>query len=320
MQEYNLDDKLIKIHSKNSFKRLIEFHAVIRDVKPDVVFTRGTLDSLFALLVSPFSKFIFINGSIRHGVRLFKFDHYLRSIIAWFSPYVVANTISGLRANNLKQSKRNFVLPNGIENKFEGRLKGQALLEARNKLFNNLNPETIIFISTANLIAYKDYFTVLECLAEIKSLYDFRYIIIGYGPTKPEIEQKIASLGLQNKVKLLGKVEQVENYLKIGDYFIHSSKFEGLSNSILEAMFTGLPIIATNVGGTPELVYEKSFRLFNYKDKAALKSILSNIKYEFKEFDPTSQEYQKHLSKYSSETMLKNFEKMLEEIMTNEQK
>lgn len=320
LQEYNLDNNLIKIQSKDSFKRLIEFHNVLKVNKPEVVFTWGILDSLFTLLLLPLHRFVFINGSIRHGVRLLKFDHYLRSVIAWLSPYVVANSKSGLRANNLKQGRKNFILHNGIEKKFEGRLQGKALLEARNKLFNNLSKETIIFISTANLIPYKDYFTVLECLCEIKNLYDFRYLIIGDGHSKPYVEQKITSLCLQDKVLLLGKVEQVEIYLKIADYFIHSSKFEGLSNSILEAMFTGLPIIATKVGGTPELVYEKSFRLFNYKDGAALKSVLSNIKNEFKEFDPYSQEYQNHLAKYSSETMLKDFEKILENVLTDEHK
>jgi glycosyltransferase involved in cell wall biosynthesis len=51
---------------------------------------------------------------------------------------------------------------------------------------------------------------------------------------------------------------------------IHSSRGEGISNAILEGMYAGLPIIATNVGGVPETVFSESSLMFPYKDDKAL--------------------------------------------------
>jgi glycosyltransferase involved in cell wall biosynthesis len=153
---------------------------------------------------------------------------------------------------------------------------------------------------------------------EINVQYDFRYLIIGDGPLRKTIEDKIKQSGLSEKVKLLGRVKNVHEYLRMADYFIHSSRGEGISNAILEAMFTGLPVIATSTGGTPELVYKKSFLLFNYKDLETLKKVLSNVDNQFKEFDPESEEYKLHLSKFTTDTMLKNFENIFNMIKQNE--
>lgn len=321
INEYNLSKYLIKIDSKNFFIRLFKLNKVLKTNKPDFVYTWGTLDSFLILLLKPFHSFKFINGSIRHGIRLFKFDHLLRSLILWFSPYVIANSNAGLRANNLKPNKKSFVLFNGIDKKFSRRLKGNELAITRMKLFPDLNnPNTLFFISTGNFHKYRDYFTVLDSLNSIKDRCSFHYLIIGDGPLRTEIEQRIAELNLTKSVTLLGLVDDVAEYLKISDVFIHSTKLEGLSNAILEAMFTSLPVIATDVGGIPELYFEKSFRLFKYGDQAKLTKILTNINTEFNDFNPESTDYQKHLSRYKIETMMNHYVSILNSIISNEKK
>ncbi len=321
INEYNLGEYLIKIDSKYFLNRLLKLNKLLNVNNPDVVYTWGTLDSFLVLLLNPFHNFRFINGSIRHGIRLFKFDHLLRSFILWLSPYVIANSSAGLRANNLKQNHKTFVLLNGIDKKFSRRLKGNELALARQKLFPDITDlDTLFFISTGNFHKYRDYFTVLDSLNSIKDRCAFHYLIIGDGPLRSGIEQRIAELNLTNSVTLLGLVDDVAKYLIIGDVFIHSTKIEGLSNAILEAMFSGLPVIATDVGGIPELYYEKSFRLFKYGDQANLTKFLTNINTEFKDFDPESDDYQKHLSRYTNETMMNNFESILNSITSNEKK
>ena len=61
---------------------------------------------------------------------------------------------------------------------------------------------------------------------------------------------------------MTGKIENVREYLFISDIMIHSSRGEGISNAILEGMYAGLPVIATNVGGIPETVFSGSSMLF----------------------------------------------------------
>jgi glycosyltransferase involved in cell wall biosynthesis len=75
------------------------------------------------------------------------------------------------------------------------------------------------------------------------------------------LRKTIAALGLEQHVVLLGGVAEVRDLLRCSDMFCLLSRSEGLSNALLEAMACGLPCIATDVGGNPELVvpYETGF-------------------------------------------------------------
>lgn len=316
VNEYDLNEYIFKIESQNIFSRLLELHRFIKINKPQIIYSWGTLDSLLVLLIKPFHNFKFINGSIRHGKRLLKFDHLLRSFTLWLSPYVIANSAAGLKANNLKLSNKNIVLFNGVDKKFGSRLNTQEKENERKKILGkHYDPDAVIFISTGNFHRYRDYFTVLNALSRTKGQYPFHYLIIGDGALRKPIEDKITELNLNDMVTLLGLVDDVAKYLRISDVFIHSTKIEGLSNAILEAMYMGLPIVAANVGGIPELYYKKSFQMFDYKDLDQLALILSNIKFVFKDFNPESIEYRKHLAKFSLDTMMDNFENIIDEIV-----
>lgn len=83
-----------------------------------------------------------------------------------------------------------------------------------------------------------------------------RLIIIGDGPLYERIKTQVYTSNLSDIVWLAGNRDDVPDLLKIMDLFVLTSLGEGISNTILEAMATGLPIVATDVGGNPELVKE----------------------------------------------------------------
>lgn len=78
--------------------------------------------------------------------------------------------------------------------------------------------------------------------------------LYGTGPLKTELENLIAQLGLQDKVVMMGHVNNIAEVLRQSDLFVLPSYAEGNSNAILEAMSVGLPIVSTRVSGTPMLV------------------------------------------------------------------
>lgn len=80
--------------------------------------------------------------------------------------------------------------------------------------------------------------------------------IVGDGAFRPEVEARIAELGLGSHVTMVGEVhtDEVAERLRAADLFCLPSFFEGIPISIMEAMATGLPVVATAVGGIPELV------------------------------------------------------------------
>src|SRR5262249_22925832 len=79
-------------------------------------------------------------------------------------------------------------------------------------------------------------------------------VIAGDGPCRAELAGVVSSLGLESCVHLLGERPDIPRVLAALDVFVLPSIAEGISNTLLEAMATGLPIVATRVGGNPELV------------------------------------------------------------------
>ena len=82
----------------------------------------------------------------------------------------------------------------------------------------------------------------------------FVYFIIGEGEERKNLENLIEKYNLKNKVFLLGFVDNANQYLKAFDVFILSSIKEGLPYTLLEAGYTGLPCVSTNVGGVPDII------------------------------------------------------------------
>lgn len=312
-KEYLIDSKLIGI-----YKGFWEYLRLLKKYKPDIVVSWDGISSLYNLLLYHYYNFIFINGSIRHGIRLFRFSHLFRSIICILSPYILANSEAGLRANNLRPGRRRFVLYNGIETKFHNNLTKSEIDDLRKKLIPGYkeNPG-FIFISVARFVPYKEYFTVLKALARLKGDFLFYYLILGDGPMRDEIEKSIRKHELDKRVILAGRTENVRDYLFASDVMIHSSRGEGISNAIVEGMYAGLPVIATNVGGIPETVYPASSMLFPYKDHEALYQCLLKSRELKSSFDPDSEDYKKHLAKFSVEAMVQRFEEIIE-IVTKE--
>jgi len=313
LKEYGLNEDIINVFQGKSF--LNKFHCfkkIIISEKPDILVSWDFQTSLFGVFLYRFYDFKFMNASIQHGIRLFRISHILRSLICFFSPYIIANSYAGLKANNLKAGNRRFVLYNGIESKFINTLTKTNRDGKRIQIITGYaeNPGTI-YITVANLVPYKDYFTVLKALNKLKEIIPFYYFIIGDGSMREKVTAAIKEYGLEKRVILTGKIENVSDYLSISDIMIHSSRGEGISNAILEGMYAGLPIVATNVGGVPETVFSGSSLLFPYKDDKALLKCLLTAPEIFANFNKDSEEYKKHLAKFSVETMVKSFEEII---------
>lgn len=114
---------------------------------------------------------------------------------------------------------------------------------------------TITFINVGRLNKVKNQRLILNAFCEVKkTVNDIQLIIVGDGELKDELLLETERLNLRDSVTFTGNIHNVEDRLRQADVFILSSEYEGLPLSILEAMAAGLPIIATNVGGVPDIV------------------------------------------------------------------
>lgn len=81
-----------------------------------------------------------------------------------------------------------------------------------------------------------------------------RLVLVGEGPQRSDLEMLARTLGISSTVEFMGYQEHVESFLSTFDFFALPSITEGIPLSLLEAMANGLPVVATNVGGIPEII------------------------------------------------------------------
>jgi len=120
-----------------------------------------------------------------------------------------------------------------------------------------------------NLFPVKDHMTVLRAVDRLaETSVDWRLLLIGAGPELSSLRDFVdAHPQWRHRVSFLGATNRVPLLLKAMDIYVLCSAAEGISNSLLEAMATGLPAVVTNTGGNPEVVVEgKSGLLFPVGD------------------------------------------------------
>jgi len=168
--------------------------------------------------------------------------------------------------NKICQAEKIITVRNGI--KLSDELKFLSKAEAGLKLNIELNEKKVIGI-VANFYAEKNFIFLIKAFAALlKERPDTKLVIIGDGRQRNKIENEIAESKLKDKVFLLGFKKNASSYLKAFDIFVLPSIKEGLPCTLLEAQLAKVPIVASKVGGIPEIVSdEKTGLLFDANDQ-----------------------------------------------------
>jgi sugar transferase (PEP-CTERM/EpsH1 system associated) len=113
----------------------------------------------------------------------------------------------------------------------------------------------ILLGTVGRLDPVKDMATLLKGFAVVRHrVRDVNLAIVGDGPMRSQLVHLARHLNIEPNVCWLGEREDVPLLLRCFDLFVQTSLFEGMSNTILEAMATGLPVVATDTGGNGELI------------------------------------------------------------------
>lgn len=143
----------------------------------------------------------------------------------------------------------------------------------------SLSNSDFAWAKVANFSSIKGHKDLINAFKNIHIKYNSKLFLIGKdNGTLNELKDLVATLGLESKIKFLGFREDIPEILLAMDGYICASHTEGFSNAILEAMASGLPIVATNVGGNPEIIRnEKNGLLVKSKDINALTRAMIKI-------------------------------------------
>lgn len=130
-------------------------------------------------------------------------------------------------------------------------------VELRREL--DISDDVIVMTIVANLIPYKGHLDLIDALSLIEDRASCRWLLLSVGggiENRPDITGLVQEKGLVDRIRWLGQVQDVTKILSISDIGLLVSHQEGFSNSVLEGMAAGLPMIVTNVGGNAEAVID----------------------------------------------------------------
>ncbi len=149
--------------------------------------------------------------------------------------------------------------------------------EARSKI--GLSAASKILLSVGNLIELKGHHIAIDALAKLPE--DTYLVIAGTGPEHENLEHQAQQLGLSNRVQFAGHVDNqdLKWWYSAADILVLCSSREGWPNVLLEAMACGTPVIATPVGGTPEIIKTSNAgRLMGERSSKALIAAFEDLR------------------------------------------
>ncbi|NLN19584.1 MAG: glycosyltransferase family 4 protein [Firmicutes bacterium] len=156
-----------------------------------------------------------------------------------------------IRRRQLIDPERVMTVPNGIvlpSLSFDSRNRGTL----RSAL--NVGPDDCLILTVARLLTSKGIADLIEAAYLLRELPSLRFFVVGSGPDLSEFTARTAALGLTERLIFLGYRDDVPDLLQAADLFVLPSHSEGTPLSILEAMAARCAVVATNVGGIPEIV------------------------------------------------------------------
>lgn len=250
---YELDAaiKIIDLKCENSKKGILKLYVELNKLRADFVFSTLTVTNVIVSLIKPFvfwkSKFYLRESTILSvNNRQMKLSWLINTLIVLL--YRNFDLIISQSEAMTRDLVKNYHLPHSMIVKINNPVAVNDL-----PLADGPHNKIPIFITVGNLRPEKGYDRMIKLLSQYKG--DFIYYILGEGKMRKSLELLIEKYELENKVKLLGRVEDVGAYLNKADIYLQTSYYEGFPNAILEANASGVAALAVNSpGGTSEIV------------------------------------------------------------------
>lgn len=305
--------KTLRIPSHPRIARLISIKRILDEQKVDILHTHLFIGGFYGRLAALTGN---CKGILRthHGLT-FKTKSFRRIFFEkLFKPrtdYIVA--VSGAVKNHIMQTchfeQRNIiVIPNGIE---------VERFVTHRKSMN----EVPVIVSIGRLSKEKGCHILIKAIKILDNDgIKTKCVIAGNGPEMNALNQLVLSLNLNGCISFMGLVADVAPVLKSSDIFVLSSSQEGMSLSLLEAIAAGLPVVATGVGGTPEILLPETGWLIPPESPEALaKSISAIIKNPEKSLDKAKKGQFRVSEKYTIKNTVSSYEAVYENIMLKDQ-
>jgi len=197
----------------------------------------------------------------------------LERCAGWVTDRMIVLTTQGMRDHEklgIMPATRMQVIPSGVDMK---RFRDAESVNFRERL--GLSQGSFLVGSVGRLVEVKGHIYLIRAVADLD---DVHVILIGEGALEERLRLEAARLGIQRRLHLLGFSEQIPELLKGLDLFVLPSLNEGMGRALVEAMASGLPCVATRVGGVVDLIQDGiTGLLVPSQDEMALSKAIQNL-------------------------------------------
>ncbi len=241
------------VRKKKSLSTFRELHAIVQKVKPDLIHSWGTMPSIFAIPSAKLTGTKLINGNITGApekLSLFSGGHIWDRITFLFSDMILGNSMAGIKAYRPPKHKTRCIY-NGFD---LNRLKDLGDPE---RLRKSLGIDTKFVIGmVARFWDAKDHDTYFRAAFKIlEQRQDVTFLAVGDGHTMVHFQNMIPEK-FQHLILFTGNRHDVDAIVNLFDIGVLATYTEGVSNAIIEYMVARKPVVATDGGGTAELLID----------------------------------------------------------------
>jgi len=302
----------------NDLKSLLSLYRLIRKNQYDAVHCHSTKAGLLGRLAAWLAKTPRIYFTV-HGWGFYNVVEYghlqwllilFEKLCALISTKIICISErvkqDGMRKKVASEDKF-IVIHNGTANYI---YHGQSKL-LRNQI--KASDTDVVFGMVARLTYQKNPLLFLNAAAKVVQIYkSAKFVLVGDGPLYKDCENFIRKKQLKNHIFMLGFRRDIPKLLKNLDVFVLSSKFEGFGLSIVEAMFAGLPIIATDVEGINEIVQQGENGFLTKPDSvnSLAEKMIYFIKHPKKRVKMGKKSQKIAVENFSLDKMIKKYERL----------
>jgi len=249
--------EIMERKSKKDFGIVFKLRKIIKEFNPDIIHSWDTMSSVYLSLAKIFTNKKLINGAIANAyanLNIFNKYYFRMKLTAPFSSAIVSNSKAGLIAYKAPASK-SYCIYNGVDfNRFKN-LKPAS--DVAHEILGFEKKDHFVGVMVAAFEERKDYPTLITAAIKLCSENNkIFFLLIGDGEQKAQMQEIVTKHQLEKQILFLGKRNDVESVLQIADAGLLITPSEGISNSIIEYMASGKPVIASIGGGTDELVQD----------------------------------------------------------------
>ncbi|MBC63635.1 MAG: hypothetical protein CL746_04870 [Chloroflexi bacterium] len=253
----NINVFTLNINSKTDFLYSIRLRNIIKIYKPDIIHTYLLHANILGRIIGKTCNIKTIISSERTIGQANWYERFLTKITNPLVDIVEVNSKKGKDSihKNLKVPKEKIkIIYSGID------IKKYQISKSKTQIKKslNINGSKKIILCVGRLRKVKGINFGIETFYEIKkTMNNTIFIIAGEGEDKKQLEEQARVLSLDKQIKFLGARKDLPEIFSISDVIIMPSLTEGFPRIAIESMAAGKPIVATNVGGTPEAIKHK---------------------------------------------------------------